>query len=166
MQTFGGGDGPSRVASPGGRRIESRVVVGAPAGTVWSILADVDGWSRWSGLYTRAQGELAVGRGLDLCVALPGMKPQAARAVVQSVAPGELLAYRTRTLGGLVTGERYIDLRPLGADRCEVANGEVMGGLLGPLLARVLRARIEQAFAGMNEALKRLAEQGPDSKPG
>ena len=53
---------------------------------------------------------------------------------------------------------RYIDLTPLGPDRCEVANGEIMSGLFGNVLAGVVGEKVRRGLQAMNEALKAKVE--------
>jgi hypothetical protein len=60
-------------------------------------------------------------------------------------------------MGGLARGTRYIDIATT-ADGCAITNGEVMGGLVGPLLARAVGAKVAAALQGMNVALKAKVE--------
>jgi hypothetical protein len=146
---------------PRGTRIEHEIVVDAPVERVWALIADVDGWSRWSTLYPAASGRLETGGTLDLSIALPGLKPQPSRATVVAVEPESAMRYLTVSFGGLVLGNRYMTVRAVGTGRCAVINGEVIGGLLGPLIARLMRAKVAEGFAVMNAELKAQAETSP-----
>ena len=86
------------------------------------------------------------------------MKPQPARATVLEWVPNEQLHYQTVGLGGLVRGTRYVEIEQLAEESCIVSNGEIMGGLLGPTVARQVGGKVFRALRGMNEALKEQAE--------
>lgn len=135
-----------------------RIEIAASAATVWAVIADLDHWGTWNPLYIQASGQPLVGTPLDMTIALEGMKPQKARATVVTVRPGACLEYGISNLGGLVQAFRYIEITPLGPDRCEVANGEIMSGLLGNLLARVVGEKVRKGLQAMNEALKAKIE--------
>lgn len=149
---------PSAPAAPRGARIEHRIEIETPAETIWALLRDVDGWSRWNPLYVEASGSIGVGDTIAIAVVLPGMKPQRTRATVLAAVPNTLLRYRTVGLGGLLWGIRYVEIEQVSPAHCIVLNGELMGGLLGPILARTLGGRVRQGLQLMNEALKPVAE--------
>jgi hypothetical protein len=151
--------GQQQAARYRGTRIERHVEIAAPAAAVWALLDDVGGWSRWNPLYAEACGSIGLGDAIELAVVLPGMKPQKARATVLEMLPDRRLVYQTVAMGGLARGTRYIDIADT-VDGCAVTNGEVMGGLVGPLLARAVGAKVEAALHGMNVALKARAEAG------
>lgn len=150
--------GAPAAKGPSGVRIEHRIGVQAPPETIWELIYDVDGWSRWNPLYAEAKGAIHIGEKLDLTVVLPGMKPQSARATVLEWVPNEQLHYQTSSLGGLIKGTRYVEIEQLAPESCIVANGEIMGGLFGPQLARSIGGKVFKALRGMNEALKEQAE--------
>jgi hypothetical protein len=143
---------------PRGSRVEHSIAIDAPAAIVWEMLADVNDWSRWSPLYASASGTLAVGETLDLAIALPGLKPQPVRATVTAASAGEAIRYLTLNMGGLVKGHRYVEIEPAGATGCVVANGEIMGGLLGPVISAAAGGKVRAGLKAMNEALKARAE--------
>ena len=143
---------------PAAQGVAHRIEIAAPAAAVWSVLADLDRWGAWNPLYVEAAGEPVVGAPFAMTIALEGMKPQKARATIVSVEPQATLEYAIVNLGGLVKAFRYIDLRALGADRCEVVNGEVMTGLAGGLLARLVGEKVRKGLQAMNKALKARVE--------
>jgi hypothetical protein len=154
-----GGGGGRGYAGPKGVRVEHRIGVQAPAEVIWGLLYDIDDWSKWNPLYAEASGRIHIGEALNLTVVLPGLKPQKAQATVLEWVPNEQLHYQTVGLGGLVRGTRYVEIEQLAPESCIVANGEIMGGLLGPTLAHSIGGKLYRALRGMNEALKELAEQ-------
>lgn len=145
---------------PAGRGVEHRIEIAAPVSAVWRVVADLDHWGEWNPLYVEAKGTLVVGKPFAMTIVLEGMKPQKAHATIVAVEPEALLEYGISNLGGLVKAFRYIDLRALGPDRCEVANGEIMSGLVGNFLARAVGEKVRKGLQGMNEALKAKVEGG------
>lgn len=135
-----------------------RIEIAAPAAAVWAVIADLDHWGTWNPLYIKASGKPVVGTLLDMTIQLEGMKPQQARAKVVTVQPGVCLEYGIANLGGLVKAFRYIDITPLGPDRCEVSNGEIMSGLLGNVLVGVVGGKVRKGLTAMNQALKAKVE--------
>jgi hypothetical protein len=152
------GGGAPAPAGPKGVRVEHRVGIQTPAETIWDIVYDIDRWSEWNPLYTEASGVIRIGELLQMTVALPGMKPQKARATVLEWVPNEQLHYQTVALGGLIRGTRYVEIEQLAEASCIVSNGEIMGGLLGPTLARSVGHAVFKGLRAMNEALKARAE--------
>jgi hypothetical protein len=152
------GGGAPAAGGPSGVRIEHRIGIHTPPEVVWELIRDVDGWSRWNPLYAKASGSLHIGEILDLEVVLPGMKPQAAKATVLEWVPNEQLHYQTKGLGGLIRGTRYVEIEQLADESCIVSNGEIMGGMLGPTVARNLGRKVYKGLRLMNEALKETAE--------
>lgn len=149
---------PAAAPGPRGVRVEHRIGVQAPAEVIWELIRDVDGWSRWNPLYSKASGSLHIGENLDLEIVLPGTKPQAAKATVLEWVPNEQLHYQTKGMGGLVRGTRYVEIEQLAPESCIVSNGEIIGGFLGTRLAPSLGPKIYKAIKAMNEALKEQAE--------
>lgn len=154
-----GGGGGGGYAGPKGVRVEHRIGVQAPAEVIWEVVYDIARWSEWNPHYAEASGTIRIGEKLDLTVVLPGMKPQKTRATVLEWVPNEQLHFQTVSFGGLIRGTRYVEIEQLADESCIVANGEILGGLLGPTLSRSIGPKIYRAIRGMNEALKELAER-------
>lgn len=144
---------------PSGRGVEDRIVIAASEQAVWDTLADVKAWGQWNPLYVEAEGNLRVGAQLHLAVALAGLKPQKASAVVQKVEPGRFVQYQIMNLGGLVRATRYIALLPADG-QVEVINGEIMSGPVGRLLALAIGGKVREGLTAMNRALKNRVETG------
>jgi hypothetical protein len=148
----GGGQGP------GGEKIEHRIGVQAPARVVWEVLADLDAWSEWNPLYTKVQGQLAIGGTLVLTLQLPDESPETIRPVVTDWTPDSLLHWKLTLAGGLVRSVRYLEIDELAEASCIFANGEIMGGLLGRYVAKRMGRKMYRGFEAMGEALKVRAE--------
>jgi hypothetical protein len=143
---------------PNGLGVEHTVDIAAPAEAAWRTIVDIARWGEWNPLYMRAQGAFTVGSTLGMTIALEGMKPQHARATVLRVEEGRLIEYEIVNLGGLVRAFRYIEIEETGENACRITNGEIMSGLLGRLLARVVGEKVRKGLQAMNEALKARLE--------
>lgn len=140
-------------------KLEHRIGIQAPAEAVWALVADVDSWPQWSGLYSEAKGVVRIGEKHEVVVNLRGQKPVRVISTVIDWVPNEQLHLDIRLLGGLVRSVRYFEIEHLTATACIFANGEMFGGLLGPMIARRLRGPIREGFADMGVAAKALAER-------
>jgi hypothetical protein len=145
---------------PAARGVGHRIEIAAPADAVWRVVADLDRWGTWNPLYIEARGAAEMGGRLAMTIALEGMKPQKAKATVVTVEPGRLLEYAIVNLGGLVKAFRYVEIEPLGPERCAVSNGEIMTGPIGVLLGRAIGEKVRRGLQAMNEALKAKVEAG------
>lgn len=152
-------------------RIEHRIGINAPAHVIWSLIYDLSTWSQWNPIYPRAEGMIRIGSRLDLTLALPGEAHRQIQPVVLEWVPDAQLHWRLSLMGGLVSNVRYLEIDNLGPENCIFSNGELFGGLLGPLVARQAGRSIRRGFAAMGEALKTAAEdawrnggQGPTSE--
>ena len=141
-----------------GPAVEHSIEIQAPAALIWDMLQDVDGWSRWNPIYLTARGSIAIGDSIDLTVALPRMKPQSISAKVLKSVPNEQLHYGSPALGGLLQATRYVEIKSPTPQSCIVTNGEIMGGLLGRLVARGVGPRVREGLQQMNEGMKKAAE--------
>lgn len=140
-------------------KLEHRIGIQAPAEAVWALVADVDRWPQWSGLYSAAKGVVRIGEKHEVVVNLLGHKPVRVTSTVVDWVPNEQLHLEIRMLGGLMRSVRYFEIEHLTATACIFANGEMFGGLLGPAIARRLRRPIREGFRSMGEAAKALAEK-------
>jgi len=144
--------------APSGVRIEHRIGVQAPAEVIWEVISDLASWRIWNKLYPKASGEIHIGSVLDLTLALPGQAPQEIKPTVLEWVPHEQLHWRLTMLRGLVRTIRYFEIETLAGAGCIVSNGEIIGGLLGPRVAKQMGRNIHRAFQENNEALKARAE--------
>ncbi|WP_374574099.1 SRPBCC family protein [Phenylobacterium sp.] len=145
-------------AGPSGVRIEHRVGIQAPPETIWEVLYDLPGWSKWNPLYVEAEGQIRIGSTLRLKMVLPGEAAQDIRPVVLEWVPHEQLHWRLSLMWGMVSNTRYIEIEKLGETSCIVSNGELFGGLFGPSVAKRLGRKVWKGFEAMDLALKEEAE--------
>ena len=154
-------DGPPaapKAPGPKGVGIEHRIGVQASAETIWNILYDLERWQDWNPLYPRAAGVIRIGQPLSLTLAVPGQAAREIAPVVLEWVPNEQLHWKLSLMGGLVKTTRYLEIEQLAETSCIVANGEIIGGLMGPSVAKQAGRAIHRGFREMNEALKARAE--------
>ena len=132
--------------------------ISADTDEIWATLENFEDWENWNPLYVESNGVLSEGQYIEFAVALPGMKPQRGKAQVVKVRPPEFIQYEIKSLGGLVRGTRFIEIKQLAPARCLVVNGEIMSGLLGAVLYRFMGERVAQGLEAMNTALKARLE--------
>ena len=145
-------------AGPSGVRVENRIGIRAPAETIWEILYDLEGWKDWNPLYTEAHGVIRIGGQLSLILALEGEAPREIKPVVLEWVPNDQIHWRLKMMGGLVSTTRFLELEQLDTASTIFSNGELIGGLMGPSVARRMGRKLYRGFQAMNEALKERAE--------
>jgi len=146
--------------------LRTAIDIDAPAGAVWSVLADLAAYPDWNPFIVRAEGEVAVGGKLTLSMQPVGARRTTVRPTVLEVDPGRRLRWRgTLGFATVFDADHTITLeeRPGGV---RLTQAERFRGLLVPLLARSLRNHTLPAFDAMNLALKRRVERAPATQPG
>ncbi len=106
---------------------------------VWEVLTDLEAYPQWNPMAKQAQGRLEVGAKLLLHLAA---LPFPVGAQIRALDPGRLLRWG----GGasiILDVEHYFEVHPDG-EHTRFVHGEIFGGLLGPLIARL---------AGINNGL-------------
>ncbi|MDD5712722.1 MAG: SRPBCC domain-containing protein [Smithellaceae bacterium] len=141
--------------------IETQIEIDATAESVWSLLADFSGYSRWNPFIRSIEGRLEIGGKLNAFLKPPGTRGMRFRPVLLAAEANRELRWKGRLLlPGLFDGEHYfiINRRPDGG--VVFRQGETFSGILVPLLRRSLDDATRRGFIAMNEALKHEAEKG------
>lgn len=139
-------------------RVEHRIGVAAPPHEVWKLIGNLDGWPDWNPLYTTVEGKLGFGAPLTLTVVLPGQTPRTIHPIVDSWTPDELIHWRLKMMGGLLTSLRYIEIEKLSEEGCIFSNGEIFDGFLGRRLPRSMQRQLRAGFAQLGETVKAKVE--------
>jgi hypothetical protein len=142
----------------GGRQIETMIEIDAPAARVWTLLTDFGRMADWNPFITAISGELREGARLAVRIAPPGKAAMRFAPVVLAARPAEELRWRGSVLvRGLLDGEHYFLLEPLGDGRTRLTQGERFSGVLAGLIGGMLPATL-RGFEAMNATLKAQAE--------
>lgn len=148
----------SKAGRPKGKCSGGYVEIDAPAKLVWGIVGDWQGWGAWNPLYTRTDHEPREGGKIDFTVCVPGMKPMDASATVYTYRSPDCFEYGLSNLGGMLKAFRFVDVEDIAPGKCGVANGEIMSGPIGRIVAGVAGAKVSAGLQAMNAKLKELAE--------
>ncbi len=124
--------------------------VDAPCEAVWSVLADLPGWSRWNTVSPVSPAALELGARWTLALHARGATRHVTVRVV-TVEPARALAWRGG-VRGLLDVVHGFTLRPDG-DGCVITHHETFVGLLAPLVPRVLGARHGDMYGAVNARL-------------
>lgn len=147
-------------ALQGGNAAVATTDIAAPREQVLAALFDFSGWSAWNPLYPEASGTLRPGEVLHFAVKLDGLKPNRGTArVLEADRDAGVIRYEIVVMGGLTRATRIIALEAGAPGTVRVINGEVMGGLIGPLLFRAMGGKVRKGLEAMNAALARLVGQ-------
>ncbi len=125
----------------------------APIERAWSVLSGTDAWSRWNPFVRTFDGELTVGERLTVQIQPEGQSARTFRPTVTEVVAGSAFEWLGRLgVPGVFDGRHRFELRPIGADSCELVNSKRFSGLLIPFTKRMLSGATAQGFVSMNEA--------------
>ncbi|RJL33974.1 SRPBCC domain-containing protein [Bailinhaonella thermotolerans] len=136
--------------------IRTAVEIDASAARVWEILTDLPAYPEWNPFIVRSEGTPAEGERLrNRLVNRTGSMDFS--PVVLTAEPGRELRWIGRFgIPGIVDGEHYFLIEPLGPGRVRLTQGETFTGVLVPFAGSQLDVR--DGFTAMNEALKARAE--------
>jgi hypothetical protein len=157
------GGSQSQLASSGYRRprgklIEHRIAIAAPAEVVWELISDFPSWRQWNPLYSWSEGSLDLGQLIHMKLTVPGSRPISFSAKVTELVDKQRVQYQAQVLGGLLRGTRYITIERSGPEKCIVVNGEIMEGLLAPIVAWCAVERVRLGLQLMSEGLQKVSE--------
>ena len=144
-------------------RVQHRVGVAAPASAVWSVIADLEGWSGWNPLYPEAEGRLSIGALLQLRRVLAERGERHEVRVVDWV-PREQIVW-ARTIAPFARSLGYIEIEALTERGCILAAGEIYQGALGPMVGKRVRRELRRGFEALCAAAKARAEETWDGTP-
>jgi uncharacterized protein YndB with AHSA1/START domain len=140
---------------------DSRIEIDAPAGTVWSVFADVERWSEWTASIERLAAldgpQLEPGR--RFAIKQPRF-PQLVW-VVTEVDPGASWTWRQRSPGATTFASH--EVVPLAGGRTLVRQRIDQRGLAGVLVGRLTRRRTRRYLELEAQGLKRRCEQRQDA---
>jgi hypothetical protein len=141
------------------RTVETSVDIDAPADVVWSVLTDFAAYPSWNPFLLEVSGRLRKRARLDVRISQPGAPPVRVQPRILRVAPQEELRWRGKVLvQGILDGEHWFRLEPLGDGRTRLHHGETFDGVLVPMFGTPFLSATRKGFERMNAALKARAE--------
>ncbi|MHB1712947.1 MAG: SRPBCC family protein [Acidimicrobiales bacterium] len=140
--------------------IEAVTAIDAPAEKAWTVLADTGTYAQWNPFVRRLDGPLEAGHRIEVDLQLPDRKLQKMKPKVTGVETSRSFEW----LGGfgprgVFDGRHRFEIRPVGAQRCELVQSEKLSGLLVPLFKKMLTGPTPEAFVALNEAFKARVER-------
>jgi hypothetical protein len=143
-----------------GKTYVSEIDIDATPARVWQILSDLDAYQEWNPFILQADGRAEVGNRLTLRMQPVGGTARTLRPTVVEAREGERLRWVGRLgVRGILDAEHSFTLYGRDGGGTRLVQEEQFDGLLVPFVARTLERGTLPAFALMNEALKRRAEQ-------
>jgi hypothetical protein len=139
-------------------KIETQIEIAAPVEYVWSWLTDFASYPQWNPFIRSIEGQLEVGRLLNVFIQPPDSRGMRFKPTVLAVVPNRELRWKGKLiLPGLLDGEHYfkIESAPGGVI---FHQREIFSGILVSLFRSSLDAATKHGFIAMNEALKQKAE--------
>jgi len=137
--------------------IHTSIDIDASAAAIWRVLTDFGRFDEWNPMLRQVQVNLEPGAPVSFEVHREGARPLRLRAKIVLLNKPEALAWRGGPQG-ILSGEHFFRIEPLGDGRCRFHHGEQFKGLLLPLLKGALKDA-PPLYRSMNEALKRRVEE-------
>lgn len=138
-------------------RVESRVGVRATSERIWDLMADFGRWESWNPYEGDLEGNLGIGAPVALTERLPGLKERRVEARLGDWQPYAQLVWHERR-GWQFRATRYFEIEELEPGSCIVANGLIVGGLVGEWWFDKHRRKVKEAYAEIGENIRRAAE--------
>lgn len=137
------------------KEIHTEIEINTPAEKVWKVLTDFAAYPEWNPFVRRGEVEVRVGARLHLYIQPSGGKGMSFRPTVLVADPNRELRWLGHLwVPGLFDGEHSFLIEPLGEGRVRFVQRERFGGLLLPLLSKMLDGDTRRGFEEMNQALK------------
>ncbi|MBE0504309.1 MAG: SRPBCC domain-containing protein [Desulfuromonadales bacterium] len=141
-------------------KIHTEITLDAPFDRVRELLADTGLYPQWNPLFPQVSGAIGVGKGIDVSVALPAIKPFVVRATVREADAGRLLCWRYRyPLPGLFSWIYRYEIVELERDRVQFVQDSTYAGLLAPLYYLGMKGPLQVGMAELNKAVQRWGER-------
>ena len=144
------------------KELRTEIEINASPDRVWDILTDFPAMGEWNPFIPSLEGIANVGERLTVRLTPPGSGGMTFKPTVIKVDAGKEFRWLGRlVLRGLFDGEHYFIIEPLDGGSVRFVHGELMMGILVPLVSQfgILKST-EAGFEEMNHALKERAESG------
>jgi hypothetical protein len=144
------------------KELHTEIEINASAERVWRVLTDFAAYPKWNPFVRRVEGEVSVGARLHVYIQPSGGKGMSFRPTVLIADPNREFRWLGHLwLPGLFDGEHSFSIEPLVEGRVRFVQRERFGGLLVPLLSKMLDGDTRRGFEETNRALKLRVESAP-----
>lgn len=145
-------------------QIQTEIIINAPAANIWSILTDLERYSKWNPFMVESHGQIVEGEKLKNTMR-NGEKLMTFTPTVLKVEPGRYFEWLgSLYFRGLFDGKHYFELVPLSDNQTKLIHGEEFKGILVKLILKQIGDQTRDNFVAMNQALKEKAEKIPSSQ--
>jgi len=140
-------------------KIQTSIVIDAPAKIVWQILTNFDSYSKWNPFIIKSEGHLKKGGILNNTIQLEGQKAQTFNPVILQVEEEKSFKWMgSLFVKGLFDGEHYFELEAIDSHQTRLIHGEQFSGILSKVILSLIKEKTIAGFEQMNKALKEKAE--------
>ncbi|KAF5699568.1 hypothetical protein FGLOB1_11279 [Fusarium globosum] len=145
------------------REIQESITIAAPPSQVWSVLMDLESWSKWNTFVTSIQvqpphTELAVGSKQTITID----KTQTYTNIVSVLQPEKELRWNGSILTPIIFDtEHWCRLEAVDDERStRFTQGERFSGILAPIAAAAGKLNeLQEGYVRMNQDLKKVVEE-------
>ncbi|RKL32898.1 hypothetical protein BFJ72_g10398 [Fusarium proliferatum] len=145
------------------REIQESITIAAPPSRVWSVLMDLESWSKWNTFVTSTKvqpphAELAVGSNQIITIE----KTQTYTNIVSVLQPEKELRWNGSILKPIIFDtEHWCRLEAVEDGRStRFTQGERFSGILAPIAAAAGKLNeLQEGYVRMNRDLKKVAEE-------
>jgi len=142
------------------KKLKTEIIIDAPTEKVWSILMAHETYPKWNPFITSITGTANVGETITVTLHPKEKKPMVFKpTVLKNVQGSEFRWLGILFVKGLVDGEHYFILEPIGPNQTRFIHGENFRGILVGLFLRMVEESTVIGFKEMNAALKEQAEK-------
>ena len=141
------------------KQIKTEIQINATPATVWKVLTNFEGHSQWNPFIKEITGDQKEGEKIKVRIQPPeGQEMSFTPKVLKFKENEEFRWIGKLGIKGIFDGEHYFKLVDLGNNQTRFVHGENFGGILIPLMGKVLK-KTKVGFELMNEALKKECER-------
>ena len=138
--------------------VQATATIDAPLDCVWSVLVDLEHYHEWNTFVPVMRSSFQVGSLLTMQVHMNKRLQVKSVETITAIEPLRLLAWKTRSPGWLLQGERFQTLTAIDANTTQYWTREAFTGLLAPLLKIMLGRALQRGFDAVADGLKARAE--------
>ncbi len=140
--------------------IKTEIGIHAPASRVWEVLTDFPSYPEWNPFVLEVDGDVRERAAIHYRFEMPrGVRIRTAAVVLKFERERELRFSAHFLSRSVFRGDHYFAIEPTDRDGVIFHHGEVISGVLSPIVRLILQRYGSEMFRALNDALKRRAEQ-------
>ncbi|HXW37086.1 MAG TPA: SRPBCC domain-containing protein [Nitrososphaerales archaeon] len=139
--------------------IRREIEIDATPERVWRSLTDFGSFPVWNPFIRAATGLIEENKRLTITLQPSGGRSSTFRPTVLRAEPYRELRWLGHLgVPGLFDGEHVFEIQPSASGGTHFVQRETFGGILVPILMKMMKAEVSRGFEEMNLALKKRAE--------